>query len=218
MSSIGDPKREGPLSALVERVGGTATALGAVVALITAVVAGGYKLYSIVDPNESSPRVLKANLKLTSQLPFTLGQYLKEVHRSGNRYSAKELEAEGELVYLGLEIEGAAKRHVSLQWSLFSANETGVALRPVRDYALRPLDDQLVAGISPTADDYRGIAKAWVPHPTGEGSYLARLELEQDRNTLAFIDTNPFSGADPLGFETPPTPITVPAVVQPINQ
>lgn len=218
MSHIGDPGSKGPLSALIERVGGTATALGAVVALITAVVAGGYKLYSIVDPNESAPRVLKANLKLTSQVPFTLGQFLKQAHRSANRYSAKQLEADGELVYLGLEIEGAAKKHVSLQWSLFSADESGVALGPVRDYDLRPLDDQLVAGISPTADDYRGVAKAWVPHPTGEGSYLARLELEQDRNTLAFVDTNPFSGADPLGFETPPIPIAVPAVVQQINQ
>jgi hypothetical protein len=215
MSDIGDRRSKGTLPALIERAGGTATALAAVVALITAVVTGGYKLYSALEPRESAPKVLKADLRLTNQIPMTLGEYLAAVRRKPKPYKQK-LGAEGEFLYLGLEIQGAATRHVSLQWSLFKADESGAAVAPVREYHLQPLDDQLVAGITPDADDYRGIAKAWVPHPTGDGNYLARLELANDRNTLAFVDTHPFLVA--ANFEAPPVPITVPAVVQAIDE
>jgi hypothetical protein len=144
------------------------------------------------DPRTAQAASLES---LTVDPEVTFGELLTRRGVTTKGRAECQLRIPGNLVYLGVELQGFKRRSVQLRFNTYDAR-TGARLRGV----LRSLSsgsqsvDRLV-GEAPTD---KWISPVWVAWPFRDGDFFVRFELFQARSgggetLLDFADTKKFS-------------------------
>jgi hypothetical protein len=176
---------------LFDRIGGTARALGAVVALASGIVGLIFLLRGSGTPD------IKADLKALELTPNVRARaFLAETDQPADQYTQQQLRAVGSIVRLRVQVSGLEGKQAALTWSLYRARPS-----PARLVDDSRLIRQAATTVTPLAKNFRGIATVWIPLPPLAGPFLAELDLVYKNSTLAYARTTAFAG---IGISPPP--------------
>jgi hypothetical protein len=174
------------------------TAVTAVVALLSSIVAVGFALWPSLkpDPHEKFSAevvVLRIDRHVTvnewlHRITFSADAYRRmrdarvraELGPGFDRVSARDLLAlSGEVAYVESTLEGFKRSSVVLRWSLYDA----------RTHArIRQFSGRSLALLRLEAPTDRTIQEVWLPPVPGTGPYFIRVALYDKRGVLLAID------------------------------
>jgi hypothetical protein len=197
-------------SGFLDRFGRVIAVATATVTLVSAIAGLVFVLYPRAKPERTQPpAAINASVTVQDEIPrVPLRRYLALVGQSPAGYSNKALQCLGNLIFLGVQVDGARGVRSPLLWTVY---------RPPRRLLADPrLTEQRAAEINPPADRYRAVARLWIPLPPLTGDFFARIELWYRRDILAYVDTTGFSvSAKPCPPAKPKPPTTTTQTTSP---
>jgi hypothetical protein len=117
----------------------------------------------------------------------TFGKYLARIDQPITRYTEQQLRRRGALLDFRVRIEGFRGKTLLLKWELFDKGGTQV-------------NESKAIRITPTNETNEATWQLWVPLPLDEGSYVAFVELIEQKPThrlkLASLETSELSGVN----------------------
>jgi len=159
-------------------------ALGsALIALAVSGATGIYTLWPALSPDPKTK--VEATLKtLAFDRNVTYSRYVDRFPR--RRTNGAPPDRNGNVFYIGAEIEGFKREHLRVRWFTYEAtNQT----RLDNLGSTAPLEEIF----RPQAPVNTQIAQVWVPSPPQTGEYFVRFELYAPGNVLlSFVDSAPF--------------------------
>jgi hypothetical protein len=132
---------------------------------------------------EASVRAITVDRNVTPR------QFIKFRELSAAGFRKEQLDQQGAVVYLLIEIDGRKGHRVDARFSIYDF-KTGQRVDPFINLPLQ--------GYEAKTPEDRSVQAAWLPTPIGpHRQYFARIELLDGDTTLAISDTQRFSGRAP---------------------
>jgi hypothetical protein len=160
-------KRLGPVKSAIVAFGGTASAVGAILALV-------FVIRPELQPSTDASGSINSVAILDSGLP--LGQYCARRRVDCNQLDKNKLKWPGDVISIAVETHGYAHKNLPLKWSVYNAT----IHQRVADLALNDQQGWPDGGYIPSKGHDSNQLEIWVPFPAKSGEYFVLLELFPD--------------------------------------